>query len=62
MAKFIMYENLLTFISRVLDQNGISKACYIVEIYHSSLKPSNSVFKPLTIIIIVNIMYHTPRF
>ena len=27
-------------ISRVLDQNGIFQACYVVEIYHSSLEPS----------------------
>ena len=26
--------------SRVPDQNGISQACYIVEIHHSGLKPS----------------------
>ena len=27
-------------ISRVPDQNGISQACYIVEIYHSGLELS----------------------
>ena len=27
-------------ISRIPDQNGISKACYMVEIYHSGLEPS----------------------
>ena len=26
--------------SRVLDQNGVSQACYIVEIYHSGMEPS----------------------
>ena len=29
-----------TCISRVLDQSGISQACYIVEIYNSGLEPS----------------------
>ena len=28
--------------SRVLKQNGISQACYIVEIYHSGPEPSIS--------------------
>ena len=27
-------------ISRVLDQNGVSQACHIVEIYYSGLEPS----------------------
>ena len=27
--------------SRVTDQNGVSQACYVVEIYHSGLEPSN---------------------
>ena len=29
-----------TYISRVPDQNGISQACYLVEIYHSGPRPS----------------------
>ena len=28
-----------TMISRVLDQNGISQECYLVEIYHSGPEP-----------------------
>ena len=32
--------NWTSLISRVPDLNGISQACYIVEIYHSGLEPS----------------------
>ena len=30
----------IRIISRVPDQNGISQACFIVEIYHSGPEPS----------------------
>ena len=41
-AAIFVRESVLAVVQnlRVLNQNGISQACYIVKIYHSGLEPS----------------------